>query len=157
LRLEQLSFECRLILETNGLSHVVKEASGYAQVNDTTLSPRSDNYAEEAMYERMVPGEGELPLRDILAALPRDIVIGLEVPRRSLALAGVHPADRLRPWCRGGARLVETPFRVDAGRWCVTGGLASNTSPASSRPAKPLGAGNTQQNCRGGWLCSGYS
>ena len=33
----------------------------------------------------------------------------------------------------------------------------SNVSPASNRPAKPLDAGNTQQNRRGGRLCSGYS
>ncbi|WP_327140079.1 sugar phosphate isomerase/epimerase family protein [Nocardia sp. NBC_01327] len=69
----------------------------YAQISDTTLQPRTVHYAEEAMYERMVPGEGELPLHDILAALPPDIVIGLEIPRRALALAGVSPADRLRP------------------------------------------------------------
>ncbi len=49
------------------------------------------------MFERMVPGEGELPLSEILAALPDDIDIGLEVPQRSLALSGVGPAARLRP------------------------------------------------------------
>nr|WP_321572636.1 hypothetical protein [Parafrankia colletiae] len=37
---------------------------------------------------------------DMLAALPRDRVIGLEVPIRSQAEAGVGPADRL-------ARCVE--------------------------------------------------
>jgi sugar phosphate isomerase/epimerase len=70
---------------------------GYAQLNDATLKPRTDNYADEAMYERMCPGQGELPLHDIAAALPGHVVIGLEVPQRSLALAGVAPVDRLRP------------------------------------------------------------
>jgi sugar phosphate isomerase/epimerase len=79
---------------------------GYAQLNDTTLRPRSENYMEEAMYERMVPGEGELPLRDILSVLPPDIVIELEVPRRSLALAGVSPIDRLRPCVEASRRLL---------------------------------------------------
>jgi len=79
---------------------------GYAQLNDTTLRPRLDNYMEEAMFERMVPGEGELPLRDILSALPPDIVIELEVPRRSLALAGVSPIDRLRPCVEAARRLL---------------------------------------------------
>lgn len=78
---------------------------GYAQLNDTTLRPRTENYMEEAMFERMVPGEGELPLRDILSVLPSDIVIELEVPRRQLALAGVSPIDRLRP-CVGAARRL---------------------------------------------------
>ncbi len=70
---------------------------GYAQLNDTTLRPRLENYLEEAMFERMVPNEGELPLLDILSVLPDDIVLEIEVPRRSLALAGVSPIDRVRP------------------------------------------------------------
>lgn len=88
------------------LSALDPQYIGYAQLNDTTLHPRIDNYMEEAMYERMVPGEGELPLRDILAALPPDIVIELEVPRRSLALAGVSPIDRLRPCVDAARRLL---------------------------------------------------
>jgi sugar phosphate isomerase/epimerase len=79
---------------------------GYAQLNDTTLQPRLENYMEEAMFERMVPGEGELPLRDVLSALPPGIVIEIEVPRRSLALAGVSPIDRLRPCVDAAHRLL---------------------------------------------------
>jgi sugar phosphate isomerase/epimerase len=79
---------------------------GYAQLNDTTLQPRLDNYMEEAMFERMVPGEGELPLRDLLSALPPDIVLEIEVPRRSLALAGVSPIDRMRPCVEAAHRLL---------------------------------------------------
>jgi sugar phosphate isomerase/epimerase len=79
---------------------------GYAQLCDTTLQARSDNYADEAVFERMVPGEGELPLREILAVLPPDVVIELEVPRRSLALAGVSPIDRLRPCVEAARRLL---------------------------------------------------
>lgn len=79
---------------------------GYAQLNDTTLRPRMDNYLQEAMFERMVPGEGELPLPDILAALPCDVVVEIEVPRRSLALAGVSPIDRLRPCVTAARRLL---------------------------------------------------
>jgi sugar phosphate isomerase/epimerase len=79
---------------------------GYAQLNDTTLQPRIDNYMEEAMFERMVPGEGELPLREIVSALPPDVVIEIEVPRRSLALAGVSPIDRMRPCVEAAQRLL---------------------------------------------------
>lgn len=106
----------RLLIDT---MHVVRSGSGpadvaaidpchigYAQLNDTTLRPRADNYMEEAMFERMVPGEGELPLRDILFALPSDIVIEIEVPRRSLALQGVSPIDRLRPCVEAARRLL---------------------------------------------------
>ncbi|OBG59870.1 sugar phosphate isomerase/epimerase [Mycobacterium sp. E3339] len=106
----------RLLIDT---MHLVRSGSGaadlaaidpacigYAQLNDTTLRPRSENYMEEAMFERMVPGEGELPLRDILSVLPSDIVIEIEVPRRSLALSGVSPIDRLRPCVEAARRLL---------------------------------------------------
>lgn len=79
---------------------------GYVQINDTTLQPKIANYLEEAMFERMVPGEGELPLREILAALPADLVIEIEVPQRSLAMAGVSPIDRLRPCVAATRRLL---------------------------------------------------
>lgn len=78
---------------------------GYAQLSDTTRRPRSADYMEEAMYERLPPGEGELPLRDMIRVLPSDLVIELEVPQRSLALAGVSPIDRLRP-CVAAARRI---------------------------------------------------
>ena len=98
-----------LVRSGSGAADVVAidpDCIGYAQLNDTTLRPRIDNYMEEAMFERMVPGEGELPLHDILSALPPDIVIELEVPRRSLALAGVSPIDRLRPCVEAARRLL---------------------------------------------------
>jgi hypothetical protein len=88
------------------LAAVDPEYIGYAQLNDTTLQPRLDNYMEEAMFERMVPGEGELPLTDILSVLPHDIVLEIEVPRRSLALAGVSPIDRVGPCVEAARRLL---------------------------------------------------
>jgi sugar phosphate isomerase/epimerase len=78
---------------------------GYAQLCDAPLRPDIDDYMAEAMFERMVPGEGELPLGDILSALPPDLVIELEVPWRSLALAGVSPLDRLAPCVQAARRM----------------------------------------------------
>ena len=52
------------------LAAVDPEHIGYAQLNDTTLRPRMDNYMEEAMFERMVPGEGELPLARFWPCFP---------------------------------------------------------------------------------------
>lgn len=108
--------EFRLLVDTMHLMRSGSGASelaavdpgriGYAQLNDTTLRPRMDNYLEEAMFERLVPGEGDLPLRDILAALPADVVIEIEVPQRSLALAGVSPIERLRPCVEAARRLL---------------------------------------------------
>jgi sugar phosphate isomerase/epimerase len=87
------------------LRAVPAERIGYIQLSDTTRHGRMTHYAEEAMFERMPPGEGELPLADMLAALPRDRVVGLEVPMRSLAEAGVSAYDRLLP-CVAGARSL---------------------------------------------------
>lgn len=109
--------DLRLLVDT---MHLVRSGSGaaelaaidpvrigYAQINDTTLRPRMGDYLQEAMFERLAPGEGELPLLDILCALPPDIVIEVEVPQRSLALAGVGPFDRLRPCVDAARRLLE--------------------------------------------------
>lgn len=87
------------------LRAVPAQRIGYIQLSDTTLQPRMKVYAEEAMFERMVPGEGELPLADLLAALPDDRVVGLEIPLRSRAEAGVSAYDRLLP-CVNSARAL---------------------------------------------------
>jgi sugar phosphate isomerase/epimerase len=68
---------------------------GYVQLCDVPRVSRHSTYMEEALYERMVPGTGELPLLDVLAALPPHVVLGLEVPQRSLAEAGVGPFERV--------------------------------------------------------------
>ncbi len=49
----------------------------------------------EAMNERQIPGEGQLPLIQFLRALPEDIVVGMEVPMASLAQSGVRAAERV--------------------------------------------------------------
>jgi sugar phosphate isomerase/epimerase len=87
------------------LRSIPAQRIGYIQLSDTTLQPRMKIYAEEAMYERMTPGEGELPLADMLAALPDDRVVGLEVPMRSRAEAGASAYDRLLP-CVNSARAL---------------------------------------------------
>jgi sugar phosphate isomerase/epimerase len=68
---------------------------GYVQLCDAPLVTKHSSYMDEALYERKVPGTGELPLLDILTVLPRDLVLGLEVPQRSLAEAGVGPRERV--------------------------------------------------------------
>jgi sugar phosphate isomerase/epimerase len=87
------------------LRSVPAERIGYIQLSDTTMQRRMEHYAEEAMYERMTPGEGELPLLDMLAALPQDRVVGLEIPMRASAESGVSAYDRLLP-CVNSARSL---------------------------------------------------
>lgn len=69
----------------------------YAQICDAPLTPRFSTYGEEAGFERMCPGAGELPLADIVRALPAGMPLGLEIPMRALAEAGVGPYERLKP------------------------------------------------------------
>ncbi len=95
----------RLLIDT---MHLVRSGSGpddiaqidptmidYIQVCDAPRVPRIKSYFEESMFERMVPGEGELGLRELLAVLPVDRVYALEVPLRSEAEAGIGPRERL--------------------------------------------------------------
>lgn len=95
----------RLLIDT---MHLVRSGSGaadvaaldpdligYVQLCDAPLKPRFDTYFEEAMYERMAPGTGELGLKAVVAALPRDRVFALEIPVRSEADAGIGPHERL--------------------------------------------------------------
>ena len=70
---------------------------GYAQLCDVPQMPLQDDYGFEARYDRRAAGDGELPLQEFVDALPKDCVIGLEVPMRDKALAGVGPVERLRP------------------------------------------------------------
>jgi sugar phosphate isomerase/epimerase len=71
------------------------DSIGYVHLSDVPLAPTIPDYLEEACFERRVPGTGEAPLREILDALPRHLVIGIEVPLRSQADAGVGPHERL--------------------------------------------------------------
>ncbi len=108
---------CRLLIDTMHLIRSGASAAdlagidpgkiGYAQICDVPLASPGISYGEEAMFERRVPGEGELPLAEILAALPRTIPVGIEIPRRSLATAGTTPFERLEPCVRATAQLLD--------------------------------------------------
>ncbi len=78
----------------------------YVQLCDAPRSPSEPDYLKEATFERMVPGEGQMPLRDYLAALPRTVTISLEVPLRSQAEAGIEPRIRLRRCVDAARRLL---------------------------------------------------
>lgn len=67
----------------------------YAQLCDTPAGGPGDDYMTEAMFVRRAPGEGELPLAAFVAALPRDIPLGLEVPNLAAARAGETDHERL--------------------------------------------------------------
>ena len=70
-------------------------AIGHVQLNDVPMPAVIEDYMEEALYERRAPGDGDLPLADFLQHVPDGVVIGLEIPIRSEAEAGVGPRERL--------------------------------------------------------------
>lgn len=68
---------------------------GHIQLCDVPMPAEIGDYMEEALYERRAPGDGHLPLAEFLAHVAPQVPLGLEVPIRSEALAGVPPHERL--------------------------------------------------------------
>ena len=79
----------------------------HVQLSDNTIRQRGALYREDTI-DRMVPGAGELPLAEILAAVPHDIPVGLEVPMLSRALAGESTEDSARRCVQGARALLAT-------------------------------------------------
>jgi len=70
----------------------------YAQMSDGILEPGEPNpalFGKLGMGTRKMPGEGTLPLRELLAALPADIPLSVELPI-SLSPAGTD----VRAWAK---------------------------------------------------------
>jgi sugar phosphate isomerase/epimerase len=65
---------------------------GHVQLSDAPRKgAKADDrgaYMAEAMSGRMIPGQGELPMREFVEALPRGQVLGLEVPLMAAAQNG---------------------------------------------------------------------
>ncbi|MFM0004646.1 hypothetical protein PQR57_26920 [Paraburkholderia dipogonis] len=59
----------------------------YAQLCDAgaTVPAPTAAISEEARYDHLLPGEGGLPLREFIKALPSGIPFGLKVSKRRLA------------------------------------------------------------------------
>ena len=73
-----------------------------AQLCDAPSGMDSATYQRVAIYERMAPGDGELPVSDFMAALPPGLTCTLEIPRRD------EPDLTLRA-----ARMIDAGRRVD--------------------------------------------
>ena len=81
---------------------------GAAQICDGPLAhPGQNAYFYEALFERGIPGEGELPLLDFLKSIPADVLVSPEVPLKALRASGVSIRECAR-------RAVEGARRLDA-------------------------------------------
>jgi len=65
---------------------------GWVQLCDAPAAPPAD-LVDEARHHRLVPGEGELPLLDLLAVVPDHATISVEVQSDTLS-AVYRPFDR---------------------------------------------------------------
>ena len=71
---------------------------GWVQICDAPLAaPGEPGHAaliHEARHGRLLPGHGELPVRELLARVPSDVTISVEV--QSESLLGIPPIERAR-------------------------------------------------------------
>jgi len=79
------------------LAAVDPQLIGHVQICDVPLMSAGLSYADEARFARLPPGAGELPLLQLLAALPAHASIGIEVPMLARAEEGIGPHERLAP------------------------------------------------------------
>lgn len=79
----------------------------------TDIPPEGGGH--EAFYERMIPGEGTMPLGDFLAALPDDIDIGMEVPLWRRQAGGETATERVSTIISATRRLLATKDPRHAG------------------------------------------
>jgi sugar phosphate isomerase/epimerase len=98
------------------LAAIDPAAIGYAQLCDVPLVSQHASYADEARFDRLVPGEGELPLRDFLAALPASVTVGVEVPMMARAEAGISARERLTAALDATQQLLQRAGEPDANR-----------------------------------------
>jgi sugar phosphate isomerase/epimerase len=81
---------------------------GAAQICDgPATSPSLKDYYHEALFERGIPGEGELPLRAFLDAIPDDVVVSPEVPLKSLRDQGIPIEECARRAVQGTRRVQD--------------------------------------------------
>ncbi len=86
---------------------------GHVQICDGPAGmPAGEVYFDQALYQREIPGEGELPLVEMMACIAPDIVAGMEIPLRSLREAGVSDAERARRAAEGSRKVLEAAARA---------------------------------------------
>jgi sugar phosphate isomerase/epimerase len=85
---------------------------GYAQICDGPLVIDEALWNSEGFEQRQIPGEGEFPLADFVAAVPPDIILGVEVPLKSLREAGVTAHERAHRALAGTLNYVDDAERI---------------------------------------------
>lgn len=82
------------------LAAIPPASLAHVQLCDVPMPAQGNSYLEEALFERRGLGEGDLPLRSLIDALPEPLPLGLEIPIRSQYARGLSAFERLRPSIR---------------------------------------------------------
>ena len=99
----------------------------------STRKEALDAILSEARTERMVPGEGSLPLADLLTRFPPTIPLSIELPLRALA-AHMPAAERAKLAADGTRRFLASLASLAQ----MTDSPAA--SPSSASPPSPTGS-----------------
>jgi sugar phosphate isomerase/epimerase len=82
--------------QASDLRGVPADVLAFAQICDAPLvSPPASELRAEARGRRLYPGEGELPLFDLMDALPADIILDIETPTERAAHLPVREQAKL--------------------------------------------------------------
>lgn len=83
--------------EVGLLSRIDPSLIDYVQISDGPIEVEDmEAYGREATLERAVPGEGEMPLEEILSSVPAHVVVSGEVPMHARRSAGMSDLERSR-------------------------------------------------------------
>lgn len=103
---ESIGGDCGIILDPLHLQRTggspgdiddrARRLIGYVQLCDGPAFMPPERWLEEGARQRLLPGEGEFPLRAFMAALPPGVPIGLEIPLSDMAASGAGPIERAK-------------------------------------------------------------
>jgi sugar phosphate isomerase/epimerase len=92
------------------VARLPRERIAYMQLCDApAAAPPVDRLAHEARNERLLPGDGALPLDALFDALPDDVAISVETPRKADAGRSVHERAKI---AADGARRYLAGYRA---------------------------------------------
>jgi sugar phosphate isomerase/epimerase len=89
------------------IARVLPALIGYAQICDGPLTMPADRQMLEGSEQRQIPGEGQFPLRQFVDALPKDVLIGVEIPLRDRVERGMGALERAKLAVDASRKLIE--------------------------------------------------
>lgn len=78
------------------LARAPRDSFRLVQLSDGPASVADGRLVWEAGKQRLLPGAGALPLREMLAQLPADVRLTVEVPQEEQIVAGLSPLERAK-------------------------------------------------------------